>query len=269
MKKVSFNIGINRYDPEYYGRGVDLNQCVYDAQRLADYAQSRKFTATEMLDDQATASNLIAALLDLKKSLKKDDILFLSDSSHGTYDDVISGGQVKRQTAICLHDRIFWDFELRDLLKQFKTGVTIIWMADCCFAESNWRFIRGEQPSKPFNGARSRFCPTHLWKNRIGGDSRIEYEERMAKVVATQGDKRNIRAKMFAYSSSNIFQVSYEDDRGGVFTTSVLDALTKEPSLSYYQLWRRASQIIAPLYPQSPVFENVRATQLTGNRFLT
>lgn len=254
MKKVSFNIGINRYDPEYYGRGVDLNQCVYDAQRLADYAQSRKFTATEMLDDQATASNLIAALLDLKKSLKKDDILFLSDSSHGTYDDVISGGQVKRQTAICLHDRIFWDFELRDLLKQFKAGVTIIWMADCCFAESNWRFIRGEQPAKPFNGARSRFTP--LPKAAV-------------KITPTQGDKRNIRAKMFAYSSSNIFQVSYEDDRGGVFSTSVLDALTKEPSLSYYQLWRRASQIIAPLYPQSPVFENVRATHLTGNRFLT
>jgi len=55
----------------------------------------------------------------------------------------------------------------------------------------------------------------------------------------------------------------------GVFTTSVLTALEKEPNLSYYQLWRRSSEIIAPLYPQSPVFENVRAEKFTSQKFLT
>lgn len=251
MKKLSLHIGINKYDREYYG-DANLLQCVYDAQRLHAYADERHYEAALMLDSQATTSNFQKFIKDAAKSLKKGDFLFISDSSHGTYDDNIIGGAVKRSTAICMHDQILWDYDFRKMLMAFKTGVTIIWMADCCFAESNWRFIREPQP---YNLARSRFTPLPTGAK--------------AKVTATQGDKRNIKAKMFTYSSSNIYQVSYEDDRGGVFTTSVLNALEKEPSLTYYQLWRRASEIIAPLYPQSPVFENVRASNLTGNRFLT
>lgn len=250
MKKLSLHIGINKYDREYYG-DADLLQCVYDAQRLHAYADERHYEAALMLDGQATTGAFKKFMKDAAKTLKKGDFLFISDSSHGTYDDNIVGGAVKRSTAICMHNEILWDYEFRQLLMAFKIGVTIIWMADCCFAESNWRFIREPQP---YNHARARFTVP---------------KEAKAKITATQGDKRNIKAKMFTYSSSNIYQVSYEDDRGGVFTTSVLAALDKEPSLTYYQLWRRSSEIIAPLYPQSPVLENVRASHLTGNRFLT
>lgn len=267
MKKLSLHIGINKYDRSYYG-DADLLQCVYDAQRLHAYADERNYEAALMLDGQATTSNFQKFMKDAAKSLKKGDFIFISDSSHGTYDDGVVNGRLKRQTAICMNDRIFWDYEFRSLLMAFKTGVTIIWLADCCFAESNWRFIRGESPAKPYNGARSRY-----WKlkpdliDMADNDPRLAH--RQIPMSATQGDKRNIRAKVFTYSSSNIFQVSYEDDNGGVFTTSVLTALQKQPSLTYYQLWRRASEIIAPLYPQSPVFENVRASNFTGNRFLT
>lgn len=251
MKKLSLHIGINKYDRDYYG-DADLLQCVYDAQRLHAYADERHYEAALMLDGQATTGAFKKFMKDAAKSLKKGDFLFISDSSHGTYDDNIIGGAVKRSTAICMHNEILWDYEFREMLKAFKTGVTIIWLADCCFAESNWRFIREPQP---YNLARARFT-------RLPEGSK-------AKVTATQGDKRNIKAKMFTYSSSNIYQVSFEDDRGGVFTTSVLKALETEPGLSYYQLWRRSSEIIAPLYPQSPVFENVRASHLTGNQFLS
>jgi len=254
MKRLSLHIGINKYDRAYYG-DANLSQCVFDAQRLHAYADERDYEAALMLDGQATTGAFKRFMKDAAKSLKKGDFLFISDSSHGTYDDNIVNGQTKRMTAICMHNEILWDYEFRSLLMAFKTGVTIIWMADCCFAESNWRFMRGDD-QRPYNGARARFI-------------RAPQAVKEAKVTATQGDKRNIKAKMFTYSSSNIYQVSYEDDKGGVFTTSVLSALTKEPSLSYYQLWRRSSEIIAPLYPQSPVFENVRASTLTGNRFLS
>lgn len=254
MKKVSIHIGVNRYDPDYYGPGNDLSQCVYDAERLEDYCRARGFSPYAMHNGLATVKNFKMKMADAAKTLKRGDTLFVSDSSHGTYDDNIVSGKVKRMTAICLHDGILWDYEFRELLKKFKAGVIVIWLSDCCFAESNWRFMRGDD-QRPYNGARARFI-------------RAPKAAKEAKVTATQGDKRQIKCNLFTYSSSNIYQVSYEDDRGGVFTTSVLEALAKEPQLSYYQLWKRSSEIIAPLYPQSPVFEQVRSANLTGNRFL-
>lgn len=255
MKKIALHIGVNKYDRSYYGGNIDLAQCVYDAERLYDYSISRGIQpkdAFAYLDKGATIEYFKDFMADAAKSLKKGDFLLITDSSHGTYDDLVENGKVKRATAICLHDGILWDWEFRNLLKKFRAGVTVVWIADCCFSESNWRFIREAQP---YNNARVRFTKLEEYPG--------------IPVGATQGDKRNIKCKMFTYSSSNIYQVSYEDDKGGVFTTSLLSALDKEPNLSYYQLWRRASEIIAPLYPQSPVFENVRASNLTGNRFLT
>lgn len=254
FKGLSLHVGINKYDREYYGGNIDLNQCVFAAERLHDFAVERDYQANLLTNSNATVAGFRAFVLNAAKTLKKGDFFFLTNSSHGTYDDNIVNGQTKRMTAICLHDGIFLDYEFRELLKKFKSGVTVIWLSDCCFAESNWRFMRGDD-QRPYNGARARFV-------------RAPQAAKEAKVTATQGDKRSIKAKVFTYSSSNIYQVSYEDDRGGVFTTSVLDALAKEPNLSYYQLWRRTSEIIAPLYPQSPVFENVRASHLTGNLFL-
>jgi len=137
MKKLSLHIGINKYDREYYG-DADLLQCVYDAQRLHAYADERHYEAALMLDGQATTGAFKKFMKDAAKTLKKGDFLFISDSSHGTYDDNIVGGAVKRSTAICMHNEILWDYEFRQLLMAFKIGVTIIWMADCCFAESNW-----------------------------------------------------------------------------------------------------------------------------------
>lgn len=250
MKKISIHVGINKYDREYYGGNIDLQQCVNDAENFYDFIEGRGFQPVLITNQGATVEKFTDLMTDAAKTLKKGDILFLTDSSHGTYDDNIAGGKVKRQTAICLHDGIFWDYEMRELLKKFKAGVKVIWLSDCCFAESNWRFIRDSQP---YNNALARYTP----------------KPKGAVAVPTQGDKRSIRCNLFTYSSSNIYQVSYEDENGGVFTWSVLQALKKEPAASYYQLWKRSSEIIAPLYPQSPVFENVRSSHLTGTKFLT
>lgn len=249
-QKHSLHIGINRYDREYYGGNIDLQQCVYDAQRFNSLAKHEGYNASLMLDDEATIDALTDYLANAAKLLRKGDILFITNSSHGTYDDQVAGsGRAKRMTAICLHDGIFWDYSFREALKKFRAGVTIIWVADCCFAESNWRNVTALKK----HGLRTRYTP--LPKEVL--------------VVPTQGDKRQIKATMFTYASSNIYQVSYEDENGGVFTTAILRALREDPNLSYYQVNRRASELIADEYPQSPVFEHVRGANLTGKRFLT
>lgn len=156
FKGISLHVGINKYDREYYGGNIDLNQCVFDAERLHDFAIEREYQANLMTNSSATVAKFRAFILKAAKTLKKGDFFFLTNSSHGTYYDNIVNGQTKRMTAICLHDGIFWDYEFRELLKKFKTGVTVIWLSDCCFAESNWRFMRGED-QRPYNGARARF----------------------------------------------------------------------------------------------------------------
>ncbi len=250
--KVSLNIGINRYDRSYYGGNIDLAQCVRDAHAMMDFAEGRGFVPALMTDELATIENFKSKMGELAKALKKGDTLFLTLSQHGTYDDYIpmkAGEKVKRMTAMCFHNGILWDFEFRQLLIKFRAGVTVVKMSDSCFAESNWRFIR---ESQPYNEAKTRFA-------RV---------PRTAVPTPTQGDKRSVRCIYFDYASSNVYQPSYEDEKGGVFTTAVLTALKKESPLSYYQIWRRASELIAGNYPQTPVFENVRGAKLTGNQFL-
>lgn len=253
MLRFALNVGINKYNASYYGGNVDLQQCVFDATRLFDYANERGFLPILMTDKSATVANFKNKMAEYAKSLKKGDILLLSISGHGTYDDYIppKSKATKRLTAHCFHDGILWDYEMREILKKFKAGVKVIKISDCCFAESNWRFIRD---GKPYNNARARY--TKIPKVEI-------------LPTPTQGDKRSIRCNYFDYASSNIYQVSYEDERGGVFTTAILEALKKQPELSYYQVCRRASELIAPNYPQSPMFENVRSDKLTGLKFLT
>lgn len=252
MADISLHIGINKYLPAFYGGGIDLNQCVNDAQRLYEYATKRGYSALLVTDYGATLKEFSAFMADAAKTLKKGDRLFITNSSHGTFEDIVFNGEHLVQNAICFTDGILWDYQLRELLKKFKTGVTVIKLSDCCFSESNWRFLRHD--GEVYNGAKTRF---------------VTLPKAAKPPKPTSGDKRQIKAFYFDYASSNAFQPSYEDERGGVFTTAVLTALKTEPNLSYYQLWKRASAVIGRTYPQTPIFENVRAAKLTGNQFLT
>jgi hypothetical protein len=253
MKKVAICVGVNKYDPNYYGAGNDLHMCVIDSDRMDAVAEAHGFTEVYKLQDKtATVAIWKNTLLQQAAALTPGDILLITQSSHGTYQDLPGG---KRATAICLQDGIVWDYEVRDILKQFKKGVTVIWMTDCCFSESNWRALNFRV------------------KIDCGGNPRAKTKfvklPRAVQPQPTQGDKRQIKCNLFVFSSSNIVQPSYEDENGGAFTTAVVEALKAEPNLSYYQLSRRVAALVAQHYPQTPVFEQVNATKLTGKVFLS
>lgn len=247
--KSALHFGINHYDPDYYGEGNDLKMCVQDAQVMQGISRHYEFTESLLIQNStATRAMWLRTVGDYAKRMRRGDILFLTQSSHGTYEDKGS----KRSTGICMTDGILWDYEIRAVFEQFHVGVFIVWMTDCCFAESNWRWLR---PPDPENSYRSRFMPS----------------PRKAAVTPTQGDKRRISSTFFAYSSSNAYQESYEDERGGIYTQAVNQALLQWPKLTYYQLHQRASKIIAEelAYPQTPILETVRANSFSGSPFLS
>ncbi|HEY6998859.1 MAG TPA: caspase family protein, partial [Candidatus Binatia bacterium] len=128
---VSIHIGLNHVDPKHY-QGWDgaLNACVADAKDMCALAKKKGFTGnTLLLNEQATAAALTAALQDASKKLAKGDILFLTYSGHG--------GQVRDTNADekdndrmdetwVLFDREFVDDELYNLWSKFKAGVRIL-----------------------------------------------------------------------------------------------------------------------------------------------
>lgn len=251
--RLSLNIGINEYNPAYYGSGNDLYQCVYDAQRFAEYAAYQGFDTVFKKDRLATTGAFKRLMAAYANAMRRGDILLITISGHGTMKDVLFGNDPnpKRLTAHCFSDEILWDYEFLQILKKFKAGVTVIKVSDCCYAESNWQYIRTDAPT---NKARPKF---------------VTFPQAAAEPTATEGDLSDLKCNYIHLASSNAFQVSYEDANGGVFTTALLKALQAEPEISYRDLLHSASEHIAPLYPQSPVFEHVRADKLTGLRFLT
>ena len=253
--RYAIHFGINKYDPAFYGPGVSLNMCVKDAGDLAMITGtgspvSAGFDECRLtLDGHATISEFHRQISDHAKKAKRGDIVLFSQSSHGTYQD---GPDGKRSTGLCMNDGILWDFEARDAIKQFNAGVLFVWLTDACFSESNWRFVA--MLGQEAHGQRTaRFF--RLAKPQI--------------IHPTQGNKKDIKASMLAFSSSNIYQPSYEDGRGGAYTQSIIKAFTEDPTRSWYSLHRRASQLVAMDFPQTPVFEGVKSGPFTAKRAFT
>lgn len=249
MSNFSIHWGIDRYDPTFYGEDVDLKMCVQDSQTMQGIAQHFNFAARIYTNEQATKQAWLNEVGHLAEIAVRGDTVLITQSSHGTFQET----GLKRSTAICLHDDILWDFQIREVFQKFRSGVIVVWICDSCFSESNWRMVRVNAAGLPTSRHRTRF--TKL--------------PRKITITPTAGDKRKFPAIFFAYSASNAFQVSYEDESGGVFTQAIDKALRKENGLSYYQLYRRTQQIIGTEYPQSPVFDTIRAADYTGSPFLS
>lgn len=244
-------VGINRYLPSYYGSGNDLEQCVNDSGRMADwFGRNVKDWSKilQMTDEWATAENFISELSRLASITQKGDVVFISQSSHGT----TYQGSKGVASGLCFYDRIMWDDEVHLALRQFKAGVTVVRITDACFSESSHR--------SGFNKPRiARFmpCPNHTFPERLRAKTK--------KGQPTALDNRKIRCQIFNYSACLFDQVAWEDENGGAWTTALLSGLAKHPDNSYLGVFKDAG----PTPSQSPVFEVVRASKRVNDPFLS
>ncbi|CAA6814209.1 MAG: Peptidase C14 [uncultured Thiotrichaceae bacterium] len=163
---ISLHIGLNRIDPQKYGYDGKLNACVNDAIAMQAIADKKGYASTLLLDEAATARNVVVAIQQAYKKLNADDIFMMTYSGHGgqTVDnskdedkdeDISLIGTDENEDEIyfdtggkdetfCFYDRMYWDDELNRQLAQFKPGVRILLIADCCHAESNYKNIDEE-----------------------------------------------------------------------------------------------------------------------------
>ena len=169
---VSIHIGLNHVDPKHY-QGWDgaLNACVADAKDMCALAKKKGFTGnTLLLNEQATAAAVTAALQDASKKLGKGDILFLTYSGHG--------GQVRDTNADekdndrmdetwVLFDREFVDDELYNLWSKFKPGVRILVLSDSCHSGTVTRDIPIFVGGGPLAGVRLHGQPNlYGWRSQ-------------------------------------------------------------------------------------------------------
>lgn len=239
----SLHIGINEYDTAVYGN-CNLQQCVRDAQAMYDLATRLNMKPHLMVDKRCTKQLVQGIFRNLAEAMKPGDTLFYTHSGHGTYTDMKDG---TRATGLCLYDDILWDYEQIPIWKQFKAGTKIIRLADTCFSESNFRL-----PSKINLGRqRSVVLP------------------KLPVIKPSKGSLRSVPCSIISYSSSNIWQPSYENNAGGIFTQAVEEIL-QLGTPTYLQLLNAVRLVIRRWdYSQVPQLESSKAGQFKNKPFLT
>lgn len=131
--KRAIIIGINNYHAKF--GGIDLEQCVHDANRFAD-AIPADVGKTVLVNKGATKEAILTHLRHMSQEMGAGDVLYYFQSSHGTYSDLTNG---TRATGRVMYDAVLWDYEIFEALMLFDADVAVVTISDMCFAESNTR----------------------------------------------------------------------------------------------------------------------------------
>ncbi len=135
---ISIHIGLNRVDPGHYqGWDGKLKGCENDARAMEAIASKQKFATSLLLNEQATAEAVQAAIAGAAGQLKSGDILLLTYSGHGgQVPDPTEEEEDHLDETWVLYDRQLIDDELYALWGQFETDVRIFMLSDSCHSGS-------------------------------------------------------------------------------------------------------------------------------------
>ncbi len=113
--------------------------------------------STVLLTKKATRANLLSAMRGAAKSLKADDLFFMTYSGHGgQVPDVNHDEPDRKDETWCLFDGQLIDDELYFELSKFKAGVRILVLSDSCHSGSVTREL---PPPPPPPGQRAKLMP--------------------------------------------------------------------------------------------------------------
>ena len=120
--KHALIIGISDYE----GTSSDLTYCDDDALDWKEYFQGLGYSITMLLDQQATANNIIGAMEDLAAAEQAGDIVAVTYSGHGYYD------RGSKQSGWVSHDLYLVGSELMESITDTFDSTAVFWFNDCC-----------------------------------------------------------------------------------------------------------------------------------------
>jgi hypothetical protein len=131
---IAMTIGLNHVDLQHYPGAPPLRGCINDAKAINEIARLQRFECERpLVDQQATASAVIAGIRDAARELKSGDIFLIQYSGHGGQVPDRNGDESDGMDETwCLYDRMLIDDELARLWTEFAAGVRILMISDSC-----------------------------------------------------------------------------------------------------------------------------------------
>ena len=232
MRK-SLHIGLNRVDPDQYG-GWDgaLAGCINDANDMKEIAESRGFTAEQLIDEQATIGNVRDKLNQYAAELEDGDFFFLTYSGHGGQVPDQNGDEIDGYDETwCLYDTELVDDSLYGALCTFKKGVRIFMMSDSCHSETVARRgpgrdrIEVREQRRAFvdnqTGPKSKRAPLEFTTAEYAKNEQA-YEEQKTWWPPKQLPGADSPAKVVLISGCKDEQTSMDGPGNGAFTYAFL-----------------------------------------------
>lgn len=141
--KLGLCIGIN-----YTNTDKELRGCVNDAEDWGNLLTKNNFTITNLIESSATKENIIDNITKLISSLHTDDVGAITVSSHGCWiPSHVDDEPDARDEAICPVDvgmdgkNLITGPEFKKLFDNINPGAKVIFITDCCFSGSVYRFF--------------------------------------------------------------------------------------------------------------------------------
>lgn len=242
-RAISLHIGLNEVDPAVYGSKLPLSGCVNDANDLSKIAEKQGYTPTILLNNQATAANIIEQISQNAQTLQNGDIFLLTYSGHGSSIPDSTGDEADGQDeSWVFYDRQFLDDELYNLWLNFREGVRVFVLSDSC---NSGTMLKSMVQSQKFKKTKSTFST--IVKNfdkdvfstgskKSASDKKIKlmpastsyknYTENLDRYREIQNMYRGVKsndpaASIILISGCQDHEFSYDYGTNGLFTSKV------------------------------------------------
>jgi len=216
----SLHIGLNEVDPAAYG-GWDgrLAGCHNDVTSMQGIADALGYRSAKLLDREANADDVIAAIRDAARSLSGGDIFLLTYSGHGGQVDDTNGEEPDRlDETWVLWDRMLIDDELYALWAEFQPDVRIAVVSDSCHSGSVTRAVPFASDGSPL--PLQRRMPLDV-ERRTYEEHKDLYDGIQARVPTREGSSIGAAVQLISGCQDN--QTSADGSGNGLFTGTLLE----------------------------------------------
>jgi metacaspase-1 len=240
-KAMSLHVGLNAVDPIHYdGWSGELAACEFDANDMAEIAQSRGMKSTVLLTKNGTRAKTLAGIRNAAKQLRAGDLFLLSYSGHGGQVPDVSGEEDdKNDETWCLFDGQLIDDELYFELSRFATGVRILVFSDSCHSGTVTRaapppgvaIASGRSKMMPLAVGRRTYRAHQAFYDKLQKDvaraaepdpdavlSQLTVSSRLTAIV------KKFKPAVILISGCQDNQTSMDGDHNGAFTEQLLRA---------------------------------------------
>lgn len=253
-RKFAVCVGIN----DYPGSQNDLSGCVNDARDWQDLLTKAGYTASTLIDSEATKAAVVQLLEGLVHEARFGDRIVFTYSGHGSWVPDADGDEADgRDEAIVLYDfmsgGLLLDDEINEIFSKRRFGVRVTIFSDSCFSGSVYKFVE-VNPSEDTRRKR-RFMPPSVFLDpkKLETASKVRHKDLSSRTTTA------------LISGCSDLEYSYDawinGRANGAFTHFAIQAYKQGTTLkSWYNRirWSLPSQS----YPQTPQL-NASAWQRT------